>query len=82
MLHQLIASDERTHAEPAPVVVVSELADSSVNFTIRVWCNAADYWGIYYDMQEKVKLAFDKEGLTIPYPQQDLHLFNAKAALA
>ena len=58
------------------MVAVSELADSSVNFTVRAWCNSGDYWGIYFDMQEKVKLEFDKKGISIPFPQQDVHLYN------
>ena len=74
VLNRLIEEDERISKDPAPQVVVGELADSSVNFKVRVWCNAADYWGIYFDMHEKVKLTFDAEGLSIPYPQQDVHM--------
>ena len=58
------------------MVVVSEPADSSVNFTVRAWCNSADYWGIYFDMLEKVKLGFDKQGISIPFPQRDVHVYN------
>ncbi len=76
ILNRLIREDQRIQKEPAPVVVLAELADSSVNFTVRVWAKASDYWGIYFDMQEKVKLAFDKEKISIPYPQQDLHIIN------
>lgn len=76
VLNQLIQSDTRILKEPAPMIVVSELADSSVNFAVRVWCNAADYWGIYFDMHEKVKLEFDKEDISIPFPQQDVHIHN------
>ncbi|RMF64063.1 MAG: mechanosensitive ion channel family protein [Calditrichaeota bacterium] len=76
VLWQLVESDERILKEPAPVVVLSELADSSVNFAVRVWCKASDYWGIYFDMQERVKLAFDEHGLSIPYPQQDVHIID------
>ena len=57
-------------------MVVSELADSSVNLTVRVWANASDFWGLKFAMTEKVKLAFDEEGISIPYPQQDVHLFE------
>jgi small conductance mechanosensitive channel len=66
--------DERILKDPAPTVVVSELADSSVNFAVRVWVKAEDYWNVFFDFQEKVKLTFDKEGISIPYPQQDVHL--------
>lgn len=75
-LNNLVKSDQRVLQEPAPMIVLSELADSSVNFAVRAWCNAADYWGIYFDMHEKVKLEFDKQGLSIPFPQQDVHVHN------
>jgi len=80
LLKKLIGEDTRILDNPEPLVVVSELADSSVNFTVRVWCNASDYWGIYFDMQEKVKLSFDEAGISIPYPQQDVHMHNAGSA--
>lgn len=76
ILEALCKSDTRILAEPASMVVVSELADSSVNFTVRAWCNSADYWGIYFDMHEKVKLEFDKQNISIPFPQQDVHVYN------
>jgi len=76
ILNRLIEEDDRIFKDPAPAVVLSELADSSVNFAVRTWCNAGDYWGIYFDMQEKVKLAFDKESISIPFPQQDVHVYN------
>lgn len=74
----LIAKDERIHKDPAPFVMISELADSSVNFAVRVWSNAGDYWGIFFDMNEAVKKAFDKEGVSIPFPQTDVHLHQTK----
>jgi len=76
VLRKLIESDERILKTPEPLVAVSQLADSSVNFAVRVWCNTGDYWGIFYDMQERVKIAFDKENLSIPFPQQDVHIVN------
>lgn len=54
-------------------------ADSSVNFTLRLWVNAADYWGVYFDMQESVKKTFDAQGISIPYPQQDVHMHQAQS---
>jgi len=78
ILTALIVADERILKEPAPFVAVSELADSSVNFALRVWCNSGDYWGIFFDMQENVKKTFDKESISIPFPQRDIHVFNAK----
>lgn len=74
LLEEIIAADERVLADPAPVIVVGELADSSVNFLVRPWVNAADYWGVYWDTTETVKLKFDAAGLSIPYPQMDLHI--------
>ncbi len=75
-LNDLIAADERILKEPVHQVVVSELADSSVNFTVRVWVNAADYWGVFFDMQENVKFKFDEKGISIPFPQTDVHLIK------
>ena len=76
ILSDLVNSDSRILKEPAPFVAVSELADSSVNFVVRVWVNAPDYWAVFFDMTEKVKLTFDKEGISIPFPQRDVHLYN------
>ena len=78
ILAKIISEDSRILSEPAaPFIAVKELADSSVNFAVRVWAKAGDYWGIYFDMQEKVKLTFDKEGISIPFPQTDVHLHQA-----
>jgi small conductance mechanosensitive channel len=63
--------------DPARTVVLSELADSSVNFTVRLWVNTADYWDVYFDTHESVKIAFDAEGISIPFPQQDVHMHQA-----
>ena len=76
VLQNLVDADSRILKEPAPMVALSELGDSSVNFVVRVWCNSADYWSIYFDMQEKVKLTFDQEGISIPFPQRDVHLYQ------
>lgn len=72
-LQEIVSAESRALKDPAPLVVVSELADSSVNFTVRVWVNSADYWGVYFDTIEKVKLTFDEKGISIPYPQMDVH---------
>lgn len=76
ILKDLIASDERILRDPASLVAVSELADSSVNFTVRAWVNSDDYWDIRFDLIEKVKLAFDDAGIEIPFPQMALHIQN------
>ncbi|WP_299980601.1 mechanosensitive ion channel domain-containing protein [uncultured Pseudoteredinibacter sp.] len=73
-LEEIIAADDRILKDPAHLIVVAELADSSVNFTVRVWVNSADYWGVFFAMQETVKKTFDAKKISIPYPQQDVHL--------
>ncbi|EPJ54711.1 MAG: MscS Mechanosensitive ion channel [Osedax symbiont Rs2] len=74
LLADIIAEDERVLTEPGTVIAVSELADSSVNFIVRPWVNSADYWVVLWDTTEKVKLRFDEAGISIPYPQMDVHL--------
>jgi small conductance mechanosensitive channel len=59
-------------------VLVAELADSSVNFKVRVWTSADDYWPFYFDTTEKVKKQFDAEGISIPFPQSDVHMYEHK----
>lgn len=76
VLTDLTKHDDRILSDPEPMVVVSELADSSVNFTVRAWGKTSDYWDIYFDMQEKVKLEFDKQGISIPFPQTAVHVFQ------
>lgn len=77
ILHEMVSADERILPEPEPVIAVGELADSSVNILVRPWVNSADYWGVYWDMMERVKLRFDEEGISIPYPQMDVHVNQA-----
>lgn len=74
LLEQLVRADERILKDPAPQIAVSELADSSVNFVVRPWVKSADYWAVKFDFTEKVKLAFDENGISIPFPQMDVHL--------
>ncbi|MEH6502860.1 MAG: mechanosensitive ion channel domain-containing protein [Cycloclasticus sp.] len=74
LLEEMLQTDERILSDPAPLVAVHALADSSVNFAVRPWVNAADYWGVHFDLNERVKLRFDEEGISIPFPQQDVHL--------
>ena len=79
-LERILAEDERVLDEPAPVVAVAELADSSVNFAVRPWVETGDYWAVFFDVHERVKTVFDAEGLSIPFPQTDVHLHQADAA--
>ncbi len=74
VIEKILAAEERILPDPAPVVAVSELADSSVNFVVRPWVNVADYWGVYFDLTAGIKVALDKNGITIPFPQHDVHL--------
>jgi len=76
ILEEIMAGHELVLKEPAPVVHLHELADSSVNFICRPWVKTADYWPVYWDITREVKLRFDKEGISIPFPQRDVHLYN------
>lgn len=74
LLEKILIEDERVLKDPSPLVAVSELADSSVNFVVRPWVKSADYWNVYFDTHEKVKIVFDAENVSIPYPQMDIHM--------
>ena len=78
-LEDILSQDERILQDPEPFVAVSELADSSVNFVTRSWVKSEDYWGVYFDTLEKVKLTFDEKGISIPYPQMDIHTDKTEA---
>ena len=77
VLQDIVKKEKRILKDPEPVIAVSELADSSVNFVVRPWVKTGDYWGVYFDLTEAVKLRFDKEGISIPYPQQDVHMHQS-----
>ena len=72
----VVGADERVHKDPEPMIVVGELADSSVNFTVRVWADGDDYWPVFFDTTEAVKKKLDEAGVSIPFPQQDVHLYK------
>ena len=76
VLDRLFNDDDRVFSDPAPMIVVSELGDSSVNITVRAWAQASDYWGLYFGMTERVKLTFDQEGISFPFPQRDVHMIG------
>ncbi len=76
-VHEVIDGDSRPLKDPEAQVVVGELADSSVNLTIRVWVNAADYWPVKFDFTRRFKEAFDAKGISVPFPQQDVHMHSA-----
>ena len=72
-LQEIVDADARILKDPASFIGVGELGDSSVNFTVRVWVKSSDYWGVHFDTIETVKLTFDEKGISIPYPQMDIH---------
>ncbi len=74
IMQSLLDADERVFKEPAALIAVAELADSSVNFNVRPWVKSGDYWAVKFDYTEKLKLAFDDAGISIPYPQMDVHI--------
>ncbi len=76
VIKSVIDNDSRILKDPAPQIVVSELADSSVNFNVRPWVNRADYWGVYSDITEQIKKKFDEQNISIPFPQRDIHMYQ------
>ncbi|HEX37631.1 MAG TPA: mechanosensitive ion channel [Candidatus Cloacimonetes bacterium] len=76
VLISIVEQDSRVLQDPAPIIAVSNLGDSSVDFAVKVWCDTAEYWNVFFDMQEKVKLTFDEKGISIPFPQTDVHLYK------
>ncbi|WLQ12462.1 mechanosensitive ion channel [Hahella aquimaris] len=76
IIKSMLEADSRVLKDPAPVIAVLALADSSVNLAVRPWVATADYWQLYFDMHENVKKRFDEEGITIPFPQRDVHIYQ------
>ncbi|AYF43585.1 MULTISPECIES: mechanosensitive ion channel family protein [Halobacteriovorax] len=76
ILNKLVNDHPLTLDDPAPVVAVLALADSSINFAVRPWVKSADYWTVHFELHEQVKLTFDSEGISIPFPQRDVHLYQ------
>ncbi len=76
VLNRVLKEEDRVLDTPEANIAVSELGDSSVNFVVRPWVKTTDYWGVYFGLTEKIKIAFDKEGISFPYPQQDVHMFT------
>ena len=79
VLEEIIATDKRILNEPSPLIALESLGDSSVNLTVRVWVNTADYWTVYFFLNEQVYKIFPKKNLNIPFPQMDVHLINENA---
>jgi small conductance mechanosensitive channel len=76
VIWEVLNADDRILEDPKPTVAVGALADSSVNFLVRPWVKTGDYWDVYWDLTEKMKLRFDEERISIPFPQRDVHLFQ------
>ncbi|WP_422356004.1 mechanosensitive ion channel family protein [Roseivirga pacifica] len=79
ILMSVMTAHPKALAEPAPFVGVTELADSSINLAVRPWCHPDDYWDVYFEVLEECKEQLDKAGITIPFPQRDVHLFQHSA---
>jgi small conductance mechanosensitive channel len=79
VLTDIVNDDDRVLKDPAATIAVQELADSSVNFVVRPWVATGDYWPVYFDLTEQIKKRFDAEGIAIPYPQRDLHVYQHDA---
>ena len=75
-IQELVESDKRILKDPACLIAVAELADSSVNFNVRPWVKSSDYSGVKFDLTEAIKKRFDREGISFPFPQQDVHLYQ------
>lgn len=80
VLHQIIREEARVLETPKPTIAVFELSDSCVKFVVRPWVKTSEYWNVYFNLIEKIKLTFDEEGISIPFPQQDIHLYQEQAA--
>lgn len=78
VLQDILAKDGRILEEPPPTIAILEFGDNSVNFAFRPWVKTAEYWDVYFALTEAIKKRFDEEGITIPYPQRDVHLFEHK----
>ena len=76
IITEMLNADSRVLQDPAPQVVVAKLADSSVNFNVRPWCATGDYWGIFFDFQKNIKQRLDQEGVSIPFPQQYVYMYQ------
>lgn len=78
VIEDILSSDERILKEPAPLVGVVEMANSSVNLVVRPWVKTSEYWSLFYYLQETIKKRFDAEGISIPFPQRDVHLYKSE----
>jgi small conductance mechanosensitive channel len=82
VLTEVVSNHPLVLKDPEPTIKLHELGDSSVNFVVRPWVKSADYWTVYWDLTKSVKQAFDKEGISIPFPQRDIHIVTGGDAIA
>ena len=80
IVKKIVDGDSRVLSDPACTIGVLELAESSVNLAVRPWVKTQDYWNVYFDLNEKIKIAFDENGITIPFPQTDVHIHQGASA--
>lgn len=80
VLEDILKKDGRILSDPVPTIGLLELGESSVNFVVRPWVKSGDYWPVLFDIQEEIKVRFDAEGISIPYPQRDLHIVSGNVA--
>ncbi|MCF7957526.1 MAG: mechanosensitive ion channel [Phycisphaerae bacterium] len=78
VIQDILDNDQRIHKDPETLIKVKEMADSSINFVVRGWVNVRDFWNVFFDVNEAVKKRFDAEGICIPFPQRDVHLYEHK----
>jgi small conductance mechanosensitive channel len=78
VLGEIVYTHEKILADPEPTIKLHTLGDSSVNFIVRPWTKTEDYWNVYWDLMREVKLRFDREGISIPFPQRDVHVYADK----
>jgi small conductance mechanosensitive channel len=78
VLNEIVSAQDKILADPEPTIKLHTLGDSSVNFIVRPWVKTEDYWDVYWDLTREVKMCFDREGISIPFPQRDVHLYEEK----
>jgi small conductance mechanosensitive channel len=76
VLAEIVAGHDKVLTDPEPVIRLNELGDSSVNFIVRPWAKTSDYWEVYWHVTREVKRRFDQEGISIPFPQRDVHIYR------
>lgn len=80
VISDVLSQDNRILSDPSPTIGLLAMADSSINFAVRPWVKPSDYWDVYFNINEKMKKRFDAEGITIPFPQRDVHIYEHKTA--